>query len=131
MSLIALPESAATSKRKVPYLYATLTAFAVVAIVWAGVALTTRSAGGGGVGGGQFYTIVPMDMDITVTKDGELQAVTNADITSNVEGQNTILEIVKEGTFVHKGDVVCKLDSSDIERKIAPRRSAPSRARTV
>src|SRR5206468_3690892 len=74
--------------------------------------------GAEGVAPGQFYSIVPMDMDTTTSKDGELAAVNNAEVTSRAEGQNTIVDMAKEGDSVHKGDVIGKLDSSDIERKI-------------
>ena len=47
-----------------------------------------------------------------------LQALNNVEIVSQVEGQNTILSVAKEGDFVHKGDVICKLDSSDIENRV-------------
>src|SRR5439155_13117046 len=82
------------------------------------VALTLSVGSGGPPLAGEFYTVAPMDMDITINKDGELGAVNNVEITSPVEGQNTIVDIAKEGDFVHKGDVICKLDSSDIEQKI-------------
>src|SRR5439155_9922118 len=93
-----------------------LIAFGVVALVWVVIALVGSS--GGAAVPGDFYTVVPMDLDITINKDGELAAVNNVEITSPVEGQNTIVDIAKEGDFVHKGDVICKLDSSDIEQKI-------------
>jgi HlyD family secretion protein len=68
--------------------------------------------------GGDFYTVVPTDMVQHVVKDGELQAVDNIDILCLVEGQTVIDTIVKEGTFVHKGDVLVTLDSSAIKEKI-------------
>jgi HlyD family secretion protein len=91
-------------------------ALAVVAVAWIANALLCTSTSGGIVG--SFHTVVPVDMDITLSPKGELAAVNNVDITNPVEGQSTILSITKEGDFVHKGDVVCKLDSSDIENKI-------------
>ena len=47
-----------------------------------------------------------MDMDIKINKDGELDAVNNIDIMCEVEGQNTITNIVPEGTYVKKGDIL-------------------------
>ena len=49
-------------------------------------------------------------------QDGELQAVNNIDVVNKVEGLNTIQELVKEGTFVHKGDVLVTLDASNIQK---------------
>jgi HlyD family secretion protein len=67
---------------------------------------------------GKFYTAAPADMDIRIAKDGELQAINNIDIISEVEGANTIQQLVKEGTWVKKGDVLVTLDSKDIKEKI-------------
>jgi multidrug resistance efflux pump len=117
MSLVAVPESLPVAgKRRIPYILATLIALGVMSVAWGGYALLRRSVVA--IPPGQFYTVVPMDMDITISKDGELQAVNNADIKCDVEGQSTIIDLVKEGTYVHKGDMICKLDSSDIEQKI-------------
>ena len=85
-------------------------------IAWIAFALSRRA--GGPSFTGQYYSVIPMDMDIVINKDGELQAVNNVEIVSQVEGQNTILDVAKEGQFVHKGDIICKLDGSDIETKI-------------
>jgi len=69
-------------------------------------------------GPGMFYTLQPMDLDVKITKDGELAAVDNLDIISQVEGQNTITQIVKEGATVKKGEVLITIDSSSIRQKI-------------
>lgn len=88
-------------------------------------------AGVGGVaaamafGGGNEYaqnlathTVERMDLDVTVRKDGELQAVNSVEVVSLVEGGTTIVELVPEGTFVNAGDVIARLDSSSIEREL-------------
>src|SRR4051812_43771832 len=59
-----------------------------------------------------------MDLEIKIVKDGELQAINNIDIVSQVEGQTTIQTVVPEGTSVKKGEVLCTLDSSAIKQKI-------------
>ncbi len=64
------------------------------------------------------YTVKPMNMDIRVIKDGELQAVNNIDIQCAVEGLSTIQELVKEGSSVKKGDVLAVIDSSSLKLKI-------------
>src|SRR5262245_18317838 len=108
---ISLPKA-----RRIPWVLMLVIGLAVASIVAVALALSLRDRRPAVAG--QFYAIVPMDMDITIAKDGELGAVNNVEITNPVEGQNTIVEIAKEGDFVHKGDIVCKLDSSEIERKI-------------
>jgi HlyD family secretion protein len=68
--------------------------------------------------GGDFQPVKPMDLVVRALKDGELQAVNNIDIVCEVEGRNTILTVVKEGTYAHKGDVLMTIDSSAIRQKI-------------
>src|SRR5256714_9964016 len=65
-----------------------------------------------------FYTVTPVDLDIVIRKDGELQAAKNLDVVCPVEGLNTIRTIVTEGSVVKKGDVIAELDSSDIKKKL-------------
>jgi RND family efflux transporter MFP subunit len=67
---------------------------------------------------GTFQPVVRMDLDVKVSKDGELAAVNNIEIMSQVEGSTTITTLAKEGTYVRKGDLLVKLDSSQIETRI-------------
>ncbi len=56
---------------------------------------------------------------ITVVQRGNLSAKNSARVTSQVEGNVQILELVKEGERVEKGQVVGKLDASSlIDRKV-------------
>ena len=57
-----------------------------------------RLAAGIGINGGQFYAVLPTDMEVKVRQKGELQAVNNIDIVCQVEGQTVITTIVKEGS---------------------------------
>ena len=68
--------------------------------------------------GAKWYTAAPMELQVTVEKDGELQAVNNIDVACMVEGGSTIVEIVKEGAVVKKGDKLVELDSSLIKQKM-------------
>lgn len=114
MTSIPIPVSFATRKKP----------WALIALVLGGVAVlglaiymlaNRRSA----TDSGTYYTVQPMDLDVTIKKDqAELQAANNVDIVCPVEGLSTIKDIVKEGVFVHKGDVVVQFDSSEIERKM-------------
>ena len=65
-----------------------------------------------------FYTVVPMDLDVKIAKDGELQAINNLDISCHVEGANTITYVIPEGTNVKQGDLLVTLDSSNIKHKL-------------
>ena len=76
---------------------------------------------GGGFGAkatfqGTFDRAVLMDLDVRLTKDGELHAINFVDVINKVEGINTIQELVKEGTYVRKGDKLVVLDSSNIQK---------------
>ena len=117
MNTLAVPVSSSVpAKRRVPMLLAVVIALGVVAVAWAVLAVTGR--GGDGFVLGEFHTVQPMDLDITVTKDGELNAVSNVEIVCKVEGQSVILDIAREGEYVHKGDVVVRLDPSVIEQQL-------------
>jgi multidrug resistance efflux pump len=67
---------------------------------------------------GTFYTVVPMDLDVKIVKDGELAAINNLDIQCHVEGLNTITFVIPEGTVVKKDDVLVTIDGSAIKHKV-------------
>jgi HlyD family secretion protein len=115
MNLIALPASQASRRKWTVWLVAPLVAVAAMASFWA-LSGTRRSAAQ--ASSDMLVTVNPMDLDIKIVKDGELQAVNNIDIISEVEGGTTIQTLVKEGTKVSKGDVLITLDSSAIKQKI-------------
>jgi len=77
-----------------------------------------RPAGHGSFSANTFYTVAPMDLDVKIAKDGELEAINNTDISCHVEGMNTITYVVPEGTNVKNGDVLITLDSSTIKHKL-------------
>ncbi|MDB5356352.1 MAG: efflux transporter, family, subunit [Phycisphaerales bacterium] len=94
----------------------------VPAVVLAGVAayftFFRPARSGPGLAAGKFLTVQPVDLDVKVKKEGELQAVNNIDIVCMVEGLNTLVQIVKEGSYVKKGEVLVQIDSSQIRQKI-------------
>jgi HlyD family secretion protein len=67
---------------------------------------------------GTFYSVIPVDLDVKIAKDGELAAISNIDVQCHVEGQNTITYVIPEGSNVQKGDVLVTLDSSAIKHKV-------------
>ncbi|HEX8522644.1 MAG TPA: hypothetical protein VF669_10340, partial [Tepidisphaeraceae bacterium] len=115
MSVVAVPNPIVIKKR-IPWVLAVFVSLAIVGIIWAISTLSLRR--GGPVTVGEFYSVAPIDLDVTIAKDGELQAVNNVDIVNPVEGQSVVLDIAKEGAFVHKGDVIVRIDSTDIQQKI-------------
>jgi len=115
MSLIAIPSSEPQGRKWAFRFGLPLAGVAVLAVIlW----LARGSGNTGAASMGQFYSVVPMDLDVKITKDGELAATNNIDINCDVEGQTTITTIVPEGSSVKKGDVLCTLDSSTISQKI-------------
>ncbi len=59
-------------------------------------------------------------LEITVTERGDLESTKTVDGACEVMGQQIkIVELVPEGTLVEEGQVVCRFDSSEIEKNIA------------
>lgn len=120
MELISIPETpAATSNRRwMIWLLPPLVAGLVMGSYWLLTRLTAANAGATTAASGMYYAVKPMNLEIKLTKDGELQAVKNIDIICRVEGGSTVQTLVPEGTWAKKGDVLITLDSSTIKQKI-------------
>jgi HlyD family secretion protein len=115
MSLIAVPSSESKGNKWALRIAAPVVGITFLVIVfwfWGGF------SGSSPVSLGQFYSVTPMDLDVKISKDGELAALNNIDIVCEVEGQTAIQTIVPEGATVKKGDVLVVLDSAAIKQKI-------------
>jgi HlyD family secretion protein len=64
------------------------------------------------------YIVRPIDLVVSVSGKGTLEAVDNLDISCPVNGQSTIVSIVDEGVTVTKDQVVVTLDTSEFERQL-------------
>lgn len=67
------------------------------------------------------YTVQPQDMTISVIQAGEIQARTYTDYICEVEGQSTIVSVVREGTSVSAEDVrdkrvLVQLDTAKLQQ---------------
>src|SRR5438045_1403770 len=82
-----------------PIFFALLTGVIYLTATRAGV---SPAAPGAVQASGQLYTVGPIDLEVKIAKDGELQAVNNIEILCQVEGQTTIQTIVKEGVTARK-----------------------------
>ncbi|HZZ43323.1 MAG TPA: HlyD family efflux transporter periplasmic adaptor subunit [Tepidisphaeraceae bacterium] len=116
MSTIAIPELIGLRGRKSRLFYMVPGAVLLGAVLLVG-GKKYFSGGPAGISG-TFQPVTRMDLDVRVSKDGELAAVNNIDVLCLVEGSTTITQLIKEGTFVKKGDLLVKLDSSGIEQRI-------------
>jgi HlyD family secretion protein len=56
-------------------------------------------------------------LTISVVQRGNLAARDAVSIKSEIEGQSTIIQLIPEGTQVKVGDVLCKLDTSELVDK--------------
>ncbi|HEV2295017.1 MAG TPA: hypothetical protein VGR35_14275 [Tepidisphaeraceae bacterium] len=114
MSSIALPQALPTRRYTT---WAIALAFALLAVGATWFVVSGAGTAGSAVSSA-YYTIHPMSMEVTVTKDGELQAVNNTEIVCPVEGQSVIQSIVKEGTTVKKGDVIAVIETTELTQKM-------------
>jgi HlyD family secretion protein len=77
--------------------------------------------------GGSSSTDTPLSVAVTrgslriiVTERGNLESVKTVDGICDLAGnQNKIIQLVPEGNKVEKGDIVCRFDSSEIDKNIA------------
>src|SRR5262249_606036 len=53
-----------------------------------------------------------------IIERGVVETSQNVDVFSQVEGRTTILSILRDGTWVQKGQIVCELDSSALRDQL-------------
>ena len=94
-----------------------LTALAAAGAI-AAVPLVARHNGEPSSAPGTFQRAAVIDLEVAINKDGELQAVNFLEIYNKSGNSTQILELVKEGTRVKKGDVLCALDSQIVQQRL-------------
>ncbi|MEC7726735.1 MAG: hypothetical protein VYD05_14535, partial [Planctomycetota bacterium] len=77
------------------------------------------------------YKVSREDLPINVKEGGELVAVNEVEVKSQIEGNATILSLVPEGTLVKKGDKLVELDVTDLIEKRATQEIAVEKARNA
>jgi len=75
------------------------------------------------------HTIGRGDLKVSVTEQGTLESSDNKEIRCKVQGTSTVIWVVDAGTQVKPGDVLVKLDRSQIEDKINQQKIAYEKAR--
>ncbi len=78
-----------------------------------------------------FYKVSREDLPITVKEPGELQAVRETSVRSDVEGQATILYLIPEGSTVKTGEKLFELDVSEVVEKRANQKITVEKARNA
>lgn len=68
--------------------------------------------------GVEWHTARKQSFDLTVIESGQLEAARKVEIKSKVDGRPAIIEVVDEGAFVKKGDLLVKLDDADVAQKL-------------
>lgn len=69
-------------------------------------------------GTGEIYRVATTSFDVLTTSSGELQAKNQTKLVSKVQSQTMIIEIVPEGNFVRRGDLLVKLSSDELQRNL-------------
>jgi len=93
-------------------------AFAVLALA---AVLMPHTGSSREIGPELTHTITRGDLIVTVTEQGTLESVDNAEIKCKVRGHNTIIWVIEAGVEVDPGDELVKLDTLAIEDAIAER----------
>ncbi|MBI5775654.1 MAG: efflux RND transporter periplasmic adaptor subunit [Verrucomicrobia bacterium] len=65
-----------------------------------------------------YYQVKRGDFLISIVEGGQLKAVNEISVRSELEGTTRIISIVPEGAFVKKGDLLVELDSSDLRDRL-------------
>lgn len=93
----------------------------VILALFAGGAYLAFGRSGGNASAGsavEHYTVEKISFEITSTANGELKAKQQTELTNPLERETTITEIVPEGVYVKKGDVLCRLNSDDLQKQL-------------
>ena len=115
MNLIALPTTEPRTRRMI-WVIAPAVALLVV-LVASGADRPPARAGHRRPAGITWYHVTPMDFEVKINKDGELQSINNIDINRS-RRRHERPNARHEGSTVKKGDVLMTFDSSAIEQKI-------------
>lgn len=77
------------------------------------------------------YSVSREDLPINVKEGGELVAVNEVEVKSQIEGSATILSLIPEGTLVKKGDKLVELDVTELVEKRATQEISVEKARNA
>src|SRR5690606_36537062 len=81
--------------------------------------------------GADLFTVKRGHLRISIKESAELAAAAETRVRSEMEGQNTIIYLIKEGSRVNKGDKLVELDASQVIEKRANQEIQVARARAA
>jgi len=113
------------------WLLPALALLVVVGLAAAGVARLTGAMASSADGSLLTYAVQKGELLVTITEDGNLESAANRDIKCEVAGGSTILWIVDDGQLVQEGDVLARLDSSQLEDQINQQKITYEKARAA
>lgn len=96
-----------------------LAAAAALVLVGGGVAVYLARGGRGEAAPELLWRVDRRDLVITVEEGGNLKAARSVELSCQVEGQSTILYLIPEGGRVKEGELLVRLDASDLEERRA------------
>ncbi|MFQ5505996.1 MAG: efflux RND transporter periplasmic adaptor subunit [Planctomycetota bacterium] len=79
---------------------------------------TMAASPGGEPGEGELFTLERGDLVILLTEDGTLVAKESKKVRAEFRGQAKITFLIEEGKVVEEGEVLCKLDSTQLEKEV-------------
>lgn len=79
-------------------------------------------------GGADIFEVKRGKLRISIKENAELAAAVETRVRSEMEGQNTVISLVKEGMRVQKGERLVELDASQVIEKKATQEIAVARA---
>lgn len=106
------------ARRGVAFMTIIVALLGLVAIAGGALMLGRGSGSGAGMPDLQRFTARVGDFEVSVPASGELIAAKQTEIASQVDGRAAITYIIDEGATVEAGDILIKLDDSEVRDEI-------------
>ncbi|HAV65384.1 MAG TPA: hypothetical protein DCY13_23790 [Verrucomicrobiales bacterium] len=103
--------------------------FSIVAVVVVTLAGLLLFSGGDKDSATAYYEVKRSNFLISIVEGGNLEAVKEVSIRSQVEGTARVISIVPEGTYVKEGDLLVELDSGTAQDQLNQQEIATEKAR--
>lgn len=97
-------------------LWVAFAGLAVGVVVWA--PWSPKVAAAAEVAADDLYTVRRDDLRVTLTENGTMVAKESQKVAAKIRGESKILFLVEEGKEVPEGEVVCKLDATQVQSQL-------------